>query len=120
MSGSVSQARFPYDTFVITVLLAVSCGCLLISFSQLEAILYFSDQMVFLVLISTAIITVIIAMIAAFLRYQSMEKENLASQFNDKVKQLQEKGSDDERVKKAILIYKKQIQVKNKSAGKFT
>lgn len=120
MSGSISKAGFPYDAFVIVVLLAISCGCLMISFSQAEAILYFFDQMAFLVLISTAVVTVLIALLAAFLLYQSMETENKASQFSDKVKQLQEKGDADERVQKAILIYKKQIQKTKKSAGKFT
>ena len=118
MSESV-KTGFPYDAFVIAVLLAISCGCLVISFSQVEAILYFSDKMVFLVLISTAVFTILIALLAAFLRYQSSETENNANQYSDKVKQLQENGEADERLQKAIAIYKKRIQKEKKSAGKF-
>ena len=119
MSESL-KTGFPYDAFVIAVLLAISCGCLLISFSQVEAILYFSDKMVFLVLISTAVITILITLLAAFLRYQSSETENNANQYSDKVKQLQENGEADERLQKAIVIYKKRIQKEKKSAGKLS
>ena len=120
MSENIYKANFPYDAFTILVLLAVSCGCIVIALSQVETILYFSDQIAFLILISASILTVIITIVATFFRYQSMETNNKATEFKEKIKQFEERGDGDERIEKAIQIYKREIQKQKASAGKLT
>lgn len=108
---------FPYDTFCIVVLLVVGCGAIVVSLSQLEAIIYFADQLSFLLFTTIITLSLILSILAAFLKHQQSEYTDKVSETAERIKQLQERGGD-EKIEKAILLLKRDIQRKNASGNK--
>lgn len=119
MSEIRANAPFPYDAFCITVLLVVSCGSTVIALAQVEAIIYFADQFAFLIFLTATIIASLFSVLAAFFKHQQKDCKIRAIESMDRIKQLEERGSADDKISKAIILLKREIQKKNISAMKF-
>ena len=120
MLDSKTNTPFPYDAFCITVLLAVSCGSIVIALAQVEAIIYFADKFAFLVFLTTTILASLFSVLAAFFKHQQKDCKNKASESLDRVKQLEERGGTDDKITRAILLLKRDSQKKSISASKFS
>lgn len=119
MPDSKTNTPFPYDAFCITVLLAVSCGSIVIALAQVEAIIYFADKFAFLVFLTMTILAALFSVLAAFFKHQQKDCKNKASESLDRIKLLEERGGTDDKITRAILLLKREIQKKNISASKF-
>ncbi len=99
-----------------TILLLLSGGAIVVSLSHAEVLIVLVGQVVFLMFISISIVALIVTIVAALLKNEFNAGEIKASDFLDKSKQLQDSGKDDEKVTKAIEIYKKRAKIKSASA----
>jgi len=120
MSDIKTPAPFPYDAFCITVLLAVSCGSIVIALAQVEAIIYFSNQIAFLVFLTTTILASLFSVLAAFFKHQQKDCKNKATESLERIKQLEERGGADDKITRAIQLLKREIHNKNNLATKFS
>ncbi len=110
---------FPYDVFIIVLLVAAASGSILISLSYLEELIYFADKFAFLFFLTAAIIALLFAMFAAFLKHEQNNSDKKASDNAQRAKQLSEGDKGDERVEKAIIVLKKEAQKRVASAKSF-
>ncbi|MFQ5658809.1 MAG: hypothetical protein ACE5GZ_00165 [Gammaproteobacteria bacterium] len=88
--------------------------------SLVEELLYFADQFAFLIFLSADAAALIFAILAAFFKFEQNESEIKSRASLERAKQLEERGKDDEKIGKAILIYKKEAQNKSTSSRKFS
>ncbi len=120
MAEPESSKPFPSDVFFILLLIVIASGSLLISISFLEEFIYFADQFAFLFFLTALSISLLFSLLSAYWKYERDETSKKANTSLAKAKQFEEQGKGDEKIDKAILLFKKDAQNKNASANKFS
>jgi len=116
LSETNSHNSLPLDMSLATILLLLSGGAIVVSLSHAEVLIVLVGQVVFLAFISISIVALIVTIVAALLKNEFRAGEVKAGDFLEKSKLLQNRGKDDEKVTKAIEIYKKRAKIKSASA----
>lgn len=120
MAEPASSKAIPSDVFFIILLIVIASGSLLISLSFLEAFIYFADQFAFLFFLTALVISLLFSLLSAYWKYEKDESDKKSNISLAKAKQYEEQGKGDEKIDKAILIFKRDAQNKSATANKFS